>query len=399
MIANGLAEQLIGIWLSSHWMSGGKAVSASTPTSVWIPVGAAVIAAAAAVSSAFLQRKTGREATAAAEASAVASHRSAKAAEDAITLNRDVAATSGARADATALAERYQNAASQLGHDKAAVRLAGVYAMSRLADDWPEERQTCIDVLCAYLRLPWLESSDNATASDEVQVRRTIVSVINRHVGEGSNASWAENDFDFSRAQLRDFFLEGCAFAGRVTFFGAEFVGDCRLINIAFRGPAMFDSCLVINKMRLAEVRAEMNGRLTFISAQVLSGAKLDISPNTSDPHDVKWMCDFKYMKVQGNLTIAHTRSFFRQPPLDLDRMELNGGCVQVISTVDLTKDKRPRYPCTILMRDWEISPGSEIDIPQKFIDDKTVEWGFTLSQTDIPADVKVSFHTPSLHG
>jgi hypothetical protein len=26
--------------------------------------------------------------------------------------------------------------------------------MARLADDWKENRQTCVDVLCAYLRLP-----------------------------------------------------------------------------------------------------------------------------------------------------------------------------------------------------------------------------------------------------
>src|SRR3954454_17543061 len=61
----------------------------------------------------------------------------------------------GHRADAEGLSKRYQDAAEQLGHDKAAVRLAGVYAMARLADEWPEQRQTCVDVLCAYMRMPW----------------------------------------------------------------------------------------------------------------------------------------------------------------------------------------------------------------------------------------------------
>jgi hypothetical protein len=37
----------------------------------------------------------------------------------------------------------------------AAVRLAAVYAMAGLADDWEENRQTCVDVLCAYLRMPY----------------------------------------------------------------------------------------------------------------------------------------------------------------------------------------------------------------------------------------------------
>ena len=54
------------------------------------------------------------------------------------------------------LNERFATAAGQLGGDKPpAVRLAGVYAMAGLADDWPENRQTCVDVLCAYLRLPY----------------------------------------------------------------------------------------------------------------------------------------------------------------------------------------------------------------------------------------------------
>jgi hypothetical protein len=54
------------------------------------------------------------------------------------------------------LNERFATAAAQLGDDKpAAVRLAGVYAMAGLADDWKENRQTCVDVLCAYLRIPY----------------------------------------------------------------------------------------------------------------------------------------------------------------------------------------------------------------------------------------------------
>ena len=55
------------------------------------------------------------------------------------------------------LNERFSTAAEQLGSDKpSAVRLAGVYAMAGLADDWAENRQTCVDVLCAYLRLPYV---------------------------------------------------------------------------------------------------------------------------------------------------------------------------------------------------------------------------------------------------
>src|SRR5689334_12571378 len=53
------------------------------------------------------------------------------------------------------LNERFATAAEQLGSDKPAVRLTGVYAMAGLADDWEENRQTCVNVLCAYLRMPY----------------------------------------------------------------------------------------------------------------------------------------------------------------------------------------------------------------------------------------------------
>jgi uncharacterized membrane-anchored protein YhcB (DUF1043 family) len=52
------------------------------------------------------------------------------------------------------LNERFATAAEKLGGDKPpAVRLAGVYAMAGLADDWEANRQVCIDVLCGYLRI------------------------------------------------------------------------------------------------------------------------------------------------------------------------------------------------------------------------------------------------------
>ena len=51
--------------------------------------------------------------------------------------------------------ERFTAIATQLGDDQPAVRLAGVYAMAGLADDWKQNRQTCVSVLCAHLRLSY----------------------------------------------------------------------------------------------------------------------------------------------------------------------------------------------------------------------------------------------------
>ena len=62
--------------------------------------------------------------------------------------------------------DRFGRAADQLGSGQAAVRLAGVYALAGLADDWAEGRQTCIDVLCAYLRMPYTPPAETPPPTD-----------------------------------------------------------------------------------------------------------------------------------------------------------------------------------------------------------------------------------------
>ena len=51
--------------------------------------------------------------------------------------------------------ELYTKAVEQLGSDKAPVRLGGFYALERLGQDNPKQRQTIVNVLCAYLRMPF----------------------------------------------------------------------------------------------------------------------------------------------------------------------------------------------------------------------------------------------------
>ena len=88
------------------------------------------------------------------------------------------------------LNERFATAAGQLGSDKPPeVRLAGVYAMAGLADDWPENRQTCVDVLCGYLRMPYEpDPGDEAPGPERLafrasrEVRHTVIRVITAHL-------------------------------------------------------------------------------------------------------------------------------------------------------------------------------------------------------------------------
>ncbi|MEU5946337.1 pentapeptide repeat-containing protein [Micromonospora sp. NPDC047465] len=135
------------------------------------------------------------------------------------------------RADSEHLSSRYQSAADQLGNDKAAVRLAGVYALARLADEWPEQRQTCIDVLCAYYRM---HSEGEELATGEREVRETILSSIMAHLDEDSDESWRGYGFNLQRAFFDTdiYLLDGI---GEETFFDVT-------------GAVFADSKLVINK-------------------------------------------------------------------------------------------------------------------------------------------------------
>jgi hypothetical protein len=49
----------------------------------------------------------------------------------------------------------YTTAAAQLGSDKAPVRLTALYTLERLANDNPGHRQTIVNIICAYLRMPY----------------------------------------------------------------------------------------------------------------------------------------------------------------------------------------------------------------------------------------------------
>ena len=85
----------------------------------------------------------------------VVAYRRQKVAEATAALDKERWQATAAHDRTRLLNERFTAIAAQLGDDQPAVRLAGVHAMAGLTDDWEENRQTCIDVLCAYLRMPY----------------------------------------------------------------------------------------------------------------------------------------------------------------------------------------------------------------------------------------------------
>lgn len=100
--------------------------------------------------------------------------------------------------------ERFGAACNQIGNESPTVRLAGVYALAALADEWTAQRQVCIDVPCAYLRIPYEPALESEWYLDaESEVRLAITSVISRHLRDGAPVSWQGHDFDLVRAVLR----------------------------------------------------------------------------------------------------------------------------------------------------------------------------------------------------
>jgi uncharacterized protein YjbI with pentapeptide repeats len=129
--------------------------------------------------------------------------------------------------------ERFATAADQLGSDKPAVRLAGVYAMAGLADDWEENRQTCVDVLCSYLQLPYEpDPGPDAPESQRLafqasrKVRHTVIRVISAHLQEQRTVSWQGLDLDFTGVDFDWANFRSARFScGKVDFRDARFSG------------------------------------------------------------------------------------------------------------------------------------------------------------------------------
>jgi hypothetical protein len=250
-------------------------------TTDWLQPGvtalAAIVAIIGVIITVVVQRRTSREtleqarrSADSAALSAAAADRSSRAAEEAVGVNRETAAGVGKRAEADALAKRYQDAATQLGHVSAAVRLAGVYAMGRLADDWPEQRQSCVDVLCACLRMPISREAIQA-AEGERSVRTAIVALVGEHLDAGRSVNWCDCDLDFSYAELPVITWSDPTFRKRPRFAHARLTDRVSMssprfeqgIDLAF---CAFDGLVQIDRARIS------GGDVVLYGADLRSG-------------------------------------------------------------------------------------------------------------------------------
>lgn len=177
------------------------------------------------------------------------------------------------------ITELYIAAANQLGSDTAPIRLAGLYALERLAHDHIAHRQTIVNVMCSYLRMPFspeppastpeaelaelsqhertsrvaLDAVTAASWEQERLVRLTAQQILadHLHAGGGFNSTelldpapddlkfWPDMDLHLSEATLLDF-----SFSGRVhlaDFTKARFIGGANFAHAEFTGHAYFN--------------------------------------------------------------------------------------------------------------------------------------------------------------
>ncbi len=189
----------------------------------------------------------------------------------------------------------YTKAVEQLGHADAAVRLGGLYALERVAYNNPGQRQTIVNVLCAYLRMPYTPPTANQTdttaaadaaiplialplssrpstgpagskdAHQELQVRQTAQRILAAHLTlpatitadeaaclapEPQQLFWPHLDIDLTGATLVDWNLQrghvhnatfaNTTFTGHTGFGEATFTGDAAFHGATFTGEARF---------------------------------------------------------------------------------------------------------------------------------------------------------------
>jgi uncharacterized protein YjbI with pentapeptide repeats len=198
--------------------------------------------------------------------------------------------------------ERFATAAGQLGDDRPAVRLAGVYAMASLADDWPERRHSCVDVLCAYLRMPYATAPDKDAPESEHQgfqaareVRYSVIRIITAHLQSDDHRAYAAQDWcgldlDFTGAVFDGGDFTGAQFTGgsisftdvrfsggTVDFTGAQFTGGTvSFVNARFCGGTVTFASAQFSGSRVHFNGTQFTGgHIHFVDARFSSGEVL----------------------------------------------------------------------------------------------------------------------------
>lgn len=193
------------------------------------------------------------------------------------------------REDLKLFTDRFGKAAEQLGSHHPATRLAGVYAMTRTADDAHDfdSKQLCIDVLCGYLRLPCEpDPADPEHRYADHVVRHTILRVIRDHLRPGfSTVSWCGHNFRLNGAVLDGLDFTGIHLTGgHMTFHGARMVSGTNYFSATVNGGSLWFTSTRFDggELRFKGARF-LSGRVSFKGA-IFSGGTITFREVVHNP-------------------------------------------------------------------------------------------------------------------
>lgn len=267
----------------------------------------------------------------------------------------DVAATTEEDALARRVTELYAKGVEQLGSDKAPVRLGGLYALERLADDNATQRQTVVNVLCAYLRMPYTppdrteldrleaahpeddskrmtelrERHEQQQQEQEVRVaaRRILAAHLRPKISEETNLPtnsgyWPEQlridltgailvDADFGDCHFDEAVFDRTQFRGATKFHDAHFHSTARFSRAKFRNHVDFSGARFLNQAMFTH--AEFLAEVDFNRKAMLRAANFDYTtfqrPVRFQTADFELKASFDSTVFGGGVTF-HTAKF-----------------------------------------------------------------------------------------
>ncbi|MFC6255596.1 pentapeptide repeat-containing protein [Kocuria oceani] len=155
--------------------------------------------------------------------------------------------------------ERYTTIAEQLAHKSETVRLAGIYALEALANEWQQARQggqrdVAVELLCAYLRSPRRKGGDKEARSAVATIFRLHSNVWTKKMGLGNRwvrrilSPWINETRVIQAPWPSDIInLEGADLRG-VRFTNVDFRGS-RLV-----GADLTEALLMASDLRKADI-------------------------------------------------------------------------------------------------------------------------------------------------
>ena len=231
------------------------------------------------------------------------------------------------------LNERFATAAEKLGGDKPpAVRLAGVYAMAGLADDWEDNRQVCIDVLCGYLRIASTQLSDEdgeETQRDlqaDREVRHALIRTITAHLRDGAAVSWQGKDFDLTGVVFDGGDFRGARFSGGTVDFGAaQFLGPVDFRGAQFTGAKVNFGATVFSFGPVNFEGSMFSGGMVDFIGALFSGGLV----NFNDAEFVSGTVRFRALFRSS--TVYYVGAQFTGAEVDFSLGQFSGGTVSFL--------------------------------------------------------------------